>query len=238
MSYKANPSTSRRIARIAVLALLLITPDAGFAQAPPDLLGGSATAKLAGSEVERLRLYELRSHPINLELPRPPTPSLAAVQETMDGPDRGGFTLLLNLGVGYQQDTGMSQSATGLGGLNLGIGGFLREDLALMFRISGTNVSYTTSTLFGKTEIGQISGVGGPSLQYWPNEQLRLEGGVGYGFWEAGSVREGSLGLILGAGLSIWNSGKHDLFVGVEYAPVFTEDTIQNVGLVFGWQLL
>ena len=76
--------------------------------------------------------------------------------------DRGGFTLLLNAGLGLQYDEAFEESAAGLAGLNLGVGGFLTRDLALMFRISGTNVSYDAG-FFG--DITQVSGVGGVTLQ-------------------------------------------------------------------------
>ena len=44
-----------------------------------------------------------------------------------DEPERSGFTLLLSLGVGIQNDKAIEESATGGGGLNLGIGGFGNE---------------------------------------------------------------------------------------------------------------
>ena len=58
----------------------------------------------------------------------------AATQRT-----RGGFTVLLNLGIGVQNDSGLD-AATGLAGLNLGIGGFVNEKMAVLGRFSGTNV--------------------------------------------------------------------------------------------------
>jgi len=148
-------------------------------------------------------------------------------------PVRSGFTLLLDIGVGFQRDEFFGQTETGVGGLNLGLGGFLSENLALMFRGSGTTVSYAGGT--------QISGTGGGSLQYWVNDKLFIEGGAGVGFWDfdSGNQSETALGLILAAGYSIWNNAGHNLFIGVEYAPAFTDpDTVHNVGIVFGWQLL
>jgi hypothetical protein len=158
-------------------------------------------------------------------------PVRAAAQQADGGPDRGGFTLLLNLGLGYQNDGALPDAETGLAGLNLGIGGFLTDDLALWFRASGTVVSYPSFT--------QTSGVGAPALQYWVNDRFNVEGGVGIGFWDVEGVNEGGLGLILGAGYAVFNSGKHNLQIGVEYAPAFTNpETVHNVGVTFGWQLL
>ncbi len=48
--------------------------------------------------------------------------SAYAQENVKTGPDRGGFTLLLTMGLGLQNDTGVQESAVGLGGLNLGIG--------------------------------------------------------------------------------------------------------------------
>jgi len=150
--------------------------------------------------------------------------------------DRGGFTLLLTLGAGYQNDAALSESAWGLGGLNLGIGGFLNEDLALMFRVSGTNVSYDVT---GGGSVSQVSGVGGVGVQYWPNDKVNVEGAVGMGFWDLEGTSDQSFGLILGAAYAFFNSGKHNLQVGLEYAPAFTDpDTVHNLGIVFGWQFL
>ena len=155
----------------------------------------------------------------------------AASAQEASGPDRGGFTLLLNLGIGFQHDRFIGRTESGLAGLNLGIGGFLTEDLALMFRASGTNVD------FGGYR--QVSGVGGPTIQYWLNDHVNIEGGAGLGFWGEPGTGDSGLGLILGLGYAFFNRGKHNLQIGVEYAPAFTEpEMIHNVGIVFGWQLL
>lgn len=148
--------------------------------------------------------------------------------------DRGGFTALVDIGVGVQDDSAIEETAVGLAGLNAGVGGFLNENLALMFRIAGTNVTYN----LGDVDYGQASGVAGPSLQYWLSDRLNVEAGGGVGFWSGstGDDNQG-LGLILGAGFSLFNRGKHNLQVGVQYAPAFTEPgTVHNVGFTFGYQ--
>ena len=58
--------------------------------------------------------------------------------------DRGGFTALVDLGVGIQNDTSIEETAVGLAGINFGVGGFMTPDLAIMFRLAGTNVNYGT----------------------------------------------------------------------------------------------
>ena len=147
---------------------------------------------------------------------------------------RGGFTVLVNLGIGVQTDTGLDESATGLAGANLGIGGFVTEKLAVLGRISGTNVFYD---LGGFGEIQQVSGVAGATLQYWATDRLVIEGGGGVGFWTAEGESQRGFGLIVGASGVVFNRGKHNLLVGVEYAPAFTDSgTVHNLGVTFGYQ--
>ena len=148
-------------------------------------------------------------------------------------PDKSGFTLLVNLGVGFQNDSALAENGVGLAGLNLGVGGFFKPNLAILGRLSGTNVSYETP--FG--DVGQVSGVVGATLQYWTSDKVYLEGGAGVGFWSVEDESDRGLGLILGAGYTIWNRGKHNLQVGVEYAPVFTDGKIHNFGFTIGYQL-
>jgi hypothetical protein len=144
---------------------------------------------------------------------------------------RRGFTMLLNLGLGIQHDTYFAETAVGLGGLNLGLGGFFNEHVALMGRFSGTNVSYTDAYA------DQVSGVLGPAIQYWVSDLFHIEGGVGMGYWDDGFDSETGLGLILGAGVTVFHRGKHYLVVGAEYAPVFTDAaTVHNFGFTFGYQ--
>ena len=142
--------------------------------------------------------------------------------------ERGGFTLLFNMGVGIQQDSALEESAVGLAGLNLGVGGFLTPKVAVMGRFSGTNVSYGF--------LDQVSGTLGPSLQYWASDQVAFEVGAGMGYWNSEGFDDRGLGLILGVDLTIFNKGKHNLQVGLEYSPVFTSDPVHNFGITFGYQ--
>ena len=151
--------------------------------------------------------------------------------------DRGGFTALVDMGVGVQNDSSIEETEVGLAGVSFGVGGFLTRDLALLFRVAGTNVSYD----FGAVgDYGQASGFAGPGLQYWLSDRFNLEAGAGVGFWNAGNDEEESgFGLLLGAGVTVFNRGKHNLQFGVQYTPAFTSPgTIHNVGFTFGYQFL
>jgi hypothetical protein len=69
--------------------------------------------------------------------------------------------------------------------------------------------------------------------------QVVLTGGVGLGLWSIEDVNESGLGLIMGVQFAVWQSGRHSLFLGLDYAPAFTDPgTVHNIGILFGWQLL
>ena len=150
--------------------------------------------------------------------------------------DRGGFTALVDIGVGVQHDTTIDETQSGLAGLNVGIGGFLTRDFALMFRLAGTAVSYD---LGASGYYSQLSGFAGPSLQYWLSDRFNLEAGAGVGFWSVDDVDETGLGLLFGVGVTIFNRGKHNLQFGVQYVPAFTAPgTVHSIGFTFGYQFL
>lgn len=155
------------------------------------------------------------------------------------GPNRAGFSLLLTMGVGLQNQEALNESTTGLGGLNLGIGGFISRDLAVMFRFSGTNVTFDDVGPFQR-RVDSVSGVGGPAIQYWVSDYVNVEGGLGFGIANTDpGTEESGFGVILGVGFSFFHRGKNSLQIGVEYAPVFVDTgNVHNVSIAFGWQLL
>ena len=220
-------------ARASVRRLLSIVPS----YQPDPVLDPPDFVNLVNEVKEEMNLP---SNPTNTDNP----PSRVVDNrnnERSSGPDRSGFTLLINLGYGFQNDSFLEESTGGLAGLNLGIGGFLSEDLALLFRFSGTNVNYDLDTFAEGPN--QVSGVVGASVQYWPSDAFYLEGGAGIGFYSfdgGGEVEnDQSFGIILGAGFTVFNSRRNNLQIGVEYAPAFIEEgTIGNVGITFGYQLL
>src|SRR5687767_13486324 len=115
--------------------------------------------------------------------------------------ERGGFTALVDIGAGVQNDTSIQETKAGLAGLSFGVGGFFTRDLALMFRLTGTNVKYD----FGAAgDYRQVSGVAGPTVQYWLSNRFNIEAGAGWGFWSGADEDETGPGLILGAGVTIF----------------------------------
>ena len=152
-------------------------------------------------------------------------------QETAREPDRGSFTLILDLGLGLQHDGYIGHTERGWAGLNLGVGGFLTDDVALLFRLSGTTANHGA--------IQQSSGVFGPTVQYWLDDRFFVAGGVGVGFGCVRCTTDGGLGFILGGGYTVLNNGKHNLQIGMEYTPAFTApEAVHSLGITVGWQLL
>ena len=150
--------------------------------------------------------------------------------------DRAGFTILANAGLGFQRDEGLDASGTGLAGINLGIGGFINDRTAIMFRLSGTNVNHEIDDV---GDVGQVSGVAGGSVQYWLTPRFSVEGGAGVGFWSVDDVNQQGLGIILAATGVVFMHGKHNITAGVEYAPAFTDSgAVHNLGFVVGYQFV
>src|SRR5690349_15771491 len=86
-----------------------------------------------------------------------------------------GMTVELNLGVGWAQtsdengDNAVTSDAV-LGGLDIGVGGWLNSRMAITGRLAGVSDSqngFTAAAIFL-----------GPSLQYWVNDNLWVGGGA------------------------------------------------------------
>ena len=149
-------------------------------------------------------------------------------------PARSGFTVFANLGVGFQNDVTLEETATGLAGLNFGAGWFLTDNLAVLGRFSGTTANF--DAIGG---LSQRSGVWGGSVQYWLNNWASIEGGAGYGRWSNdfhGS--DDGFGLIVAFNATVFQRGRHHIRAGFEYAPVLTEDKIHNMGVTIGYQFV
>jgi hypothetical protein len=141
-----------------------------------------------------------------------------------------GFTALVNIGVGFEHDAFYGAGA-GLAGLNFGIGGFVTPNVAILFRFSGTSVE------FADTVVSQTSGVIGATVQIWVTSRWAIEVGGGFGSWtDSDGLSDGSGGLILGVSTVVFERGSHHLTLGAEYAPVFTENMVHNIGVMFGYQ--
>lgn len=166
---------------------------------------------------------------------------------------RGGFTVRVNFGVGIanlalvrdddpfveRDDFSAPDVAVGCACESWAVGGFLTTDLALMFRIVGTTVFHDISYRDTTWRDDQFGGMGGLAAQYWISDRFNVEAGLGVGLVETPWETYKGLGLILGTGMTIFNRGKHNLQIGIEYAPTFTDPrTVHNLGFTFGYQFL
>ncbi|HTJ43595.1 MAG TPA: hypothetical protein VL463_15930 [Kofleriaceae bacterium] len=91
---------------------------------------------------------------------------------------REGFTIELELGIGdtyLAGNDGSSESHGSLGGLDLALGGFLNNETALLFRISGT--TYVVGS--GSDQVNVSNVFVGPAVQYWAGEHVFVGGGIG-----------------------------------------------------------
>lgn len=152
-----------------------------------------------------------------------------------------GITLEANLGVGWLRitsDEGDSEdSDSGLGGLNVGIGGWVSPRAALSLRIAGVTYSEGGNSVTG--------GFVGGALQYWTTENFWLGGGVGVGFasleleGEPAIDPETGLGLDLRVGYTPLIGGQNSLNFSFEVNPSFLDGgTLTGIALLVGYQYL
>ena len=148
---------------------------------------------------------------------------------------RSGFTVLANVGVGFQNDEFYKETAIGVG-LNFGAGVFLTEHIAVLGRFSGTSATFDVSG------VRQASGVWGATVQFWVNNWASIEGGAGYGRWsDAFNDSDDGFGLIVAFQASVFRRGSHHIRAGFEYAPLAPSaksayTMIHNMAVVVGYQ--
>jgi hypothetical protein len=168
-------------------------------------------------------------------MPAPPPMYQAPVEH------RQGMTVELNIGIGYVRVTlddigGAFDSDGGLGGVDLGVGGWISPHLALTVRAAGVTIpsdnTRTSAVFFG------------PSAQYWINNNLWLGGGLGlsvlYSVNDNGdSDSTNGFGLDLRAGYTFSTTTENTFNVSVELTPgSFDGGTATGVALLFGYQHL
>ncbi|HLL25375.1 MAG TPA: outer membrane beta-barrel protein, partial [Kofleriaceae bacterium] len=161
-----------------------------------------------------------------------------------------GLTFEANLGIGWvwQSVEGEdSESEVALGGLNLGLGGWLNERMALTIRAAGATFSETD----GEIDFQFTTGIIGPSLQYWVDDHFWLGGGIGLGFAsytievgnQSTSDVETGYGLDLRAGYTFSTTSDHTWNVSFELTPSFitideVDFTFYSSAILFGYQHL
>jgi hypothetical protein len=205
-------------------------------------LVGSATADVApatGPAASTASVGPGAAPSSSAAMAAPAPASSAAVVAAPSG--RGsGATFEANLGLGWLRvapEEGMAVTETALGGLNVGIGGWLSSNAALTLRIAGATYS---------EEGGSItSGFVGGALQLWANDHIWAGGGVGLGFVAVDFTDgpdpepETGLGLDLRVGFTPASSVSHSLNFSFEICPVYLDGgTITSMGVLVGYQYL
>lgn len=143
------------------------------------------------------------------------------------------------LGVGVFSIAGISD--TKLGGINLGVGGFVTRNLAISARLAG-------GTLFSGDTIGYV-GLLAPHAQYWLGDHVWLGGGAGLGFIVLSASGDDALGLAgsgmdLRFGYSLGARGNSlNLSVeatsfseGVSFAAPFNDRALTVLSFLVGYQ--
>jgi hypothetical protein len=162
---------------------------------------------------------------------------------------RHGLTFEANLGLGLvwaRSDGENSDSETGLGGLNLGLGGWLTDRLALTGRIAG-------ATFFPADDFQATLVFAGPSLQYWTNDHFWIGGGLGLAVYavsfdangESESDSVNGFGMDFRAGYTFSTASNHTFNLSLELTPGFFENdfgdedlNINAFGILLGYQHL
>jgi hypothetical protein len=147
-------------------------------------------------------------------------------------------------------DGGMGlDSQGGLGGLDIGLGGWLGRDTALTVRIAGA--TFTTPS-----NVQVTSGFIGPSLQLWLGDGGWIGGGLGLAFATAKvnggtgeTTADRGFGLDLRVGVTLNRRSSNSFSLSAEYTPGFFHDDTATSGsgvdirvdtfaILFGYQYL
>lgn len=176
--------------------------------------------------------------------PPPPPPGYGPPQPGYGQPvnNKNGLTFEANLGIGFiwaEADGQESDKEVALGGLNIGLGGWLSQQLAISFRIAGVTYSEDVGDQTARLSTGFV----GPSAQYWVNENVWVGGGVGLGFvalsFDGETESETGIGLDLRAGYTFSTASENTWNVSFELTPSSIEDTnFYGFGILFGYQHL
>ncbi|HEU0037206.1 MAG TPA: hypothetical protein VFQ53_41635 [Kofleriaceae bacterium] len=151
-----------------------------------------------------------------------------------------GITFETNVGVGfmYTTDQATDETDTGLAfaGIDLGIGGWLTEHLALTAR--GTLVTYAPAK-----DVRLTGGFLGPSLQYWTSKRLWFGAGVGLGFAAPTGMGESDtktgFGLDGRAGYTFSQGRTNTFNISIEVTPGFYDGFgVHGAALLVGYQRL
>ena len=148
-----------------------------------------------------------------------------------------GFTAEASAGlgaIGVRADGGSGDSWSGAG-LDVGAGAFVNPRLAVSLRVAAVTSEVDDRRI--------TQSFVGPSLQYWPNANVWLGGGVGLGMLRlagtGSTITEHRLGLDLRAGFTFNPGATHSWNLSLEATPaIFDFGHVTGVGFLLGYQHL
>ncbi len=156
------------------------------------------------------------------------------------------MTFEANIGLGWIRMSDDNQSETtdlGLGGLSLGLGGWVSPKLAITARIAGVTYSEDGTSLSDVFF--------GPAAQYWVDDHFWLGGGAGLGILAVSGdgVNPNADNSVTGFGLDFragytFTAGSENTFnASFEINPGFFENngysaTFTGIGILLGYQHL
>ncbi|MEQ9322857.1 MAG: hypothetical protein RIF41_27075 [Polyangiaceae bacterium] len=156
----------------------------------------------------------------------------------IDGIHRHGFTIQLSLGAGMVSvigEGGDDYQRGGLGGLNLMLGGFLTEDVALVAKIAGVNWGP-----FDPDVDEGIAAGAAPAVQVWLGDHVNIVAGAGLGVLSVGDADQpGEIGFAGMVGLNILAVAleRHGFGLSLDFVPVITgEHTALTFQGGLAWQ--
>lgn len=164
-------------------------------------------------------------------------------------PKGEGFTAMAGLGFGIQTvlpDEGDSNTEYGVA-IDLAAGGFIRPNLAILFKIDGT----ISQQEVGDGDVTYTHLLLGPAVQYWASDALWISGTAGVSAIRAEaeveflgqkttiSVDDNELGVGGGLGFVVWRGGENTVYVGADASLGFHDGgSILSSAFTVGWQML
>ncbi len=151
---------------------------------------------------------------------------------------RQGMTFEANLGIGWIHGSDGSDSETteiSLGGLDLGVGGWLNPTTALTARIAGVTSSFDGV----RVTSGALLAAG----QFWIDDHLWVGGGLGIGVLSVtdrfASDSETGVGLEARAGYTFASGSENTFNASIEVIPTFLDSMrATSIAFLFGYQHL
>jgi hypothetical protein len=171
-------------------------------------------------------------------------PPHAQLDQPPPGPQRSGFTVELSIGLAFTQTEERVRCASGpgltcpdpgytvfvgLAPLAVGIGGFITESFALLFRASGTS--------FFDSDRLIVLGHYGLAAQFWAADWLMLSIGPALAlFGDLEGNADFGFGIDARVGFSFLSLAHHSFRVALELFPSFFEEFVMGESIVFEWQ--